>query len=278
MLGRCEGLDEFGLREGLEGLDRHDADLEALRTQVGEQRAHVVGDRAEADHDVVGVRAVVRHDRRVRAAGECGVLVHRLADESWHRVREVRAVVNGARLEVGLVLDGSGDAGVVQVDEGGNELAGALLPCVDPLAAPLSLQVLGQPREGRPDEGALVVGLDRVGVAVKVAAQGGELLLGEVVRVPGQVFAELEDAALGSEEHVLSDGGGLDPARGIAQVLLQHGGLGKQGLAHDVAGREAVHRVGDGDEGKRRCAVGDRGKVGGLLGVGAEEDRVSGGQ
>ena len=122
-LGRRERLDEFGLGERLEGLDRDDAHLDALRAQVGEQGAHVVGDRAEADHDVVGVLAVVRHDGLVVAAREGGVLVHRLADDSWNRAREVRAVVDGARLEVGLVLHGSGDAGVVKVDEGGNAAA-----------------------------------------------------------------------------------------------------------------------------------------------------------
>ena len=55
-------------------------------------------------------------------------------------------------------------------------------------------------------------------------------------------------------------------------------GSGMQRLAEHVAGGEAVHGVGDRDQRERGRPVGDRGEVGRLLRVGAEQDRVAGGQ
>ncbi len=226
-LGGADGLNEVRLGEGLERLDGDDAHLDALRTQVGKQGAHVVGDRAEAHHDVVRVLAVVGHDGRVDAARQLGVFVHCLAHESWDRAREVGAVVDRARLEVGLVLDGAGDAGVVQVYQGGNALAGALFIGVDPLAAPLRLELRGNPLKRRVDQVAGVVGLDRVGGAVKVCAHGGERLVGEVGGVAVQVLAQLEHAALGAKEHLLRHRRRLDAAGRVAQVVAQQLGLGQ---------------------------------------------------
>ncbi len=273
-----EGRDDLGLGEGLEQLDRDQARLDALRAQVRQHGAHVVADRAEPDHHDVGVVAVVGEDRCVLAAGELGVLAHRLAHQARDGRREVGPVVDRAGLEVGLVLHRAGQAGVVDVHERGDELAGALLPRVDPLPAPRAVQVLGDPGEGGVDQRAVVVLLDLVGLGGEERPQVGDVAVGDVAAVPGEEAAELEDPALGPEEHLLGDRGARDPARGVAEVLAQQLGLGKQGLAEHVAGGEAVHRVGDRDEGQGGGAVGDRREVRGLLRVGPEEHRVARGQ
>ena len=153
--------DDLGLRERLQELDRHDADLLALRAQMGRDRLHVVGDRAEAHHHIVGVVAVVGQDRPVLAAGQRAVFLHHLAGDVRHLADEVGAVVDGARLEVGLVLHAAGDAGVVDVDERGDELARALLVGVQPLAPPLAAQFLGHEGERFADQRAGRIVLDR---------------------------------------------------------------------------------------------------------------------
>lgn len=245
---------------------------------MGEHRADVVGDRTHADEHVVGVLGVVRDDRGVVASGQFPVLGHRLAHELGHGVGEVRAVVGGAGLEVGLVLDRAGEARVVRVDEGGDALAGSPAPGAEPLATPLAVEVGRKPGERLLDEFAGVVGLDAVGEGVQLGAERGHVVAGDGVAVPVEVAVELEDAALGAEEEILGDGGALDPARGVAEVLGEQFGLGHERLAHHVACREAVHGVGHGDEAQRGRAVGDGCQVGGLLRVGTEQDRVAGGE
>ena len=185
-------------------------------------------------------------------------------------------VVDRAGLEVRLVLHRSGQAGVVDVDEGGHELAGALLPRVDPLPPPGAVQLLGDPGEGGADERTVVVRLDLVGVRREEGPQVGDVALGDVAGVAGEEAAELEEAALGAEEHLLRDGGAGDPPGRVAEVLAQQLGLGEQRLAEHVARGEAVHRVGDRDQRERRRAVRDGREVRGLLRVGPEEDRVPG--
>ena len=87
-----------------------------------------------------------------------------------HLADEVGAVVDGARLEVGLVLHAAGDAGVVDVDQRRNELARALLVGVQPLAPPLAAQFLGHEGERVADPRAGRVGLDRSLVGGQVIA------------------------------------------------------------------------------------------------------------
>ncbi len=271
-----ERRDDVGLGEGLQHLDRDQAGLDALAAQVRQHRAGVVGDRAEADHHDVGVLDVVGVDRVVRAAGQLGVLRHRLTGEGRDGAGEVGAVVDRAGLEVGLVLDRPGHAGVVDVDERRHQLAGALLERVAPLARPLPVELLGHPAQGLRDEAALLVGLDLVGVLGQPGAQLGEPAGVEVGGPAVEVLLELVDAPLGAEQHVLRDGRGLDPPGGVAEVVAEQLGLGQQRLAQHVARGEAVHGVGDRDQRERRGPVGDRGEVGRLLGVGAEQDGVAG--
>ena len=71
-------------------------------------------------------------------------------------------MVDRARLEIRLVLHAAGQARVVHVDQGGNELARALLMGVDPLPAPLAAQFLRNPRERSFDQRALAVVFDGV--------------------------------------------------------------------------------------------------------------------
>ena len=244
---------------------------------MGEHGPHVVGDRAHPDHHVIGVFGVVGDDGGVAASGQFGVLGHRLADERRDCAGEVSAVVGRASLEVGLVLDGSGQPGVVRIDQGGDELAGAFGEGVDPLPAPLRLPAFGHPSEGVLEDG-LIAGLDRVRLFRELAAQRGEVVGVEVGGVPVEVGLQLEEPALGAEEQFLGHGRAGDASGGVAEVIAQEFGLGQQGFAHHVAGGEAVHGVGDRDQRQGGRAVGDRREVGGLLRVGAEQDCVAGGQ
>ena len=115
-------------------------------------------------------------------------------------------------------------------------------------------------------------------LAARKARRSATSLLGDVAAVPGEEAAELEDPALGAEEHLLGDGRAGDPAGGVAEVLAQQLGLGQERLAEHVARGEAVHRVGDRDERQGGRAVGDRREVGRLLRVGPEEHGVAGGE
>ena len=162
-LGIADRLDEFGFREGLQQFDGHHADLQAALTQHRQHRAHVVGDGAQADHDVVGVVAVVGHDGGVLTACERAVFGHRLPRQGRDGVGEMGPVVDRAGLEVGLVLHCSGEAGDVDVNERGDQLPGALLEGVEPLPTPLPVEFLGDERQGRLDEVAVIVGFDRLG-------------------------------------------------------------------------------------------------------------------
>ena len=137
--------DHLGLGERLQELDRDHADLLALSAQVRRDRLDVVGDRAEPDHDVFGVVAHVGQDRRVFAAGQSAIFLHHLAGEVRDLADEMGAVVDGAGLEVGLVLHAAGHAGVMDVDERRHELARALLVGVEPLAAPLRRAIPREP-------------------------------------------------------------------------------------------------------------------------------------
>ena len=277
-LGVADGGDQLLLGERLQQLDRDDADLETLRAQVGKDGAHVVGDRAHAHHHVVGVGGVVRLDGGVAAAGQLGVLRHRLAYQCRDGGGEVGAVVGGAGLEIGLILDRAGQAGVVRVDQGGDELTGALGPRAAPLPAPLGTQRLGHPGEGAVDQVAGVVGLDLLSHHGELGTQrlqvGGLELGGMALQVGGQ----LEDASLGAEEQILGHGRARDAAGRVAEVGAQQLRLGQGHLAHHVAGGEAVHGVGDRNERQGGRAVGDRREVGSLLRVGAEQDGVAGGE
>ena len=273
-----EGGDDLGLRERLQQLDRDDADLLALAAQIGGDRLGVVGDRAEAEQDGLGVVAHIGQDRGVGAAGQLRVFGHRLAGDMGNLADEMGAMVDRAGLEVGLVLHAAGQAGIVHVDERRHELAGALLERVEPLAPPLAAQLFGHIVERLVDHPAGVVALDRFLVGVEEGAQLGDRAVGEIMGAPGQVLAQLERAALGAEQHVLGDGRALDAAGGIAEVLAQQLGLRHVRFGHHVAGGEAVHRVGDGDQRQRAEPIGDRREVGGFLRVAAEQDGVAGGQ
>ena len=204
----AQGRDQFRLGEGLQQLDRDDTDLLALAAQVGRDGLGVVGDRAEADHDLVRVVAQEGMDRLVDAPGQLCVLGHRLADEAGHGVDEVGAMVGRAGLEVGLVLHAAGQAGVVHIDQRRNALARALLERVEPLAAPLAVQFLGDPAERVADQRAVVVALDRLGRGIQVGAQFRQIRRREVGLMPRKVLPQLEDATLGAEQHVLRDGRG----------------------------------------------------------------------
>src|SRR5690606_25025848 len=106
--------------------------------------------------------------------------------------------------------------GVVRVDKGRHQLTSALLPGVDPLAAPLCVQLRGYPSKRLLDEGTLVVSLDSVGVVLEVATQSRGRLLAERRRLTRDVLAELEDAALCAVQHLLRHRGAWDAARSIA--------------------------------------------------------------
>ena len=153
--------------EWLQELDRHHADLLALAAQIGADSLCVVGYRAEADDHGFGIVAHERLDRLVLAARKLGVLRHCLAYELRYRVDEVRAMVNRAGLEVGLVLHAAGDAGIVDVDQRRNELTGALLERIEPLPPPLAAQLLREPAERLGHQLALIVLLDRVRVGIE---------------------------------------------------------------------------------------------------------------
>ena len=270
-----DGGDQFGFGEGLQQLDGDEADLLALAAQVVDDGFDVVADRAQADHDVVGVLALIGVHRIVAAAGEAGVLVHRAAHEGRDFTDEVGAVVDRAGLEVRLVLHRAGEAGVVDVDLRRDELAGALLEGVHPLALPLRMQFGRQPGNGLLDEVAGVVLLDLGGVLFQILLERGEVVLGDFAGVAGEVLVQLEDAALGAEEDFLRQRRGHDAPGRVAEVFAQQLGFGQLGFAHHVARREAVHGVGHRDQRQRGAAVGDRREVGGFLRVGAEEHGVA---
>ncbi len=147
---------------GCSSLTEIDPDLLALAAQIGRDRLDVVGDRAEADHDGLGVVAHVGLDRTVFAPGQRAVFLHHLAGDARNLAGEMRAMVDGAGLEVRLVLHAAGQTGVVHVDQRRNELARALLMGVDPLPAPLAAQFIGNPRERLFDQRAFAVVFDCV--------------------------------------------------------------------------------------------------------------------
>ena len=269
---------DLGLRERLQQLDRDDADLLALGAQMLRDRADVVGDRAQPDHHVVGVVAIVGQDRRVPAPGERAVFRHRLAGDVGNLADEMGAVVDAAGLEVGLVLHPAGQARIVDVDERRDELARALLVSVQPLPPPLGAQFLGDESERLADQGAGGVGLDGVFVGGEEIAKLAQVFRRETVADANQILAELEGAAFGPEQHGLRHGRALDPARRIAEELAQEFGLGHPRFGKHVAGGEAVHRVGDRDQRQGADAIGDRREVGRFLRIAAEEDGVAGRQ
>ncbi len=270
-----ECRDQLGLREGLQQLDRDDANLLALAAQILDDLANVVGDGAEAHHHRLGVLARIGHDGAVGASRQRAVFGHCLAHETRDVDNEVRAVVCGACLEIGLVLHAAGEAGVVRIDEGRNALARALLIGVEPLAAPCVAQSFGDKGQGLRDERAFVVALDRIGrlfeEALEVLQAGGVELGALTLKIP----VELIDAALGAEQHLLRDRRGLDPALGIADELAQQLRLRHRGFAQHVARREAVHAVGDRDQRQHADLVGDGRKVGRFLRIAAEHNRVA---
>ena len=128
-----------------------------------DDRLHVVGDGAEADHDGLGVVAHEGLDRAIFAPGQLREFCHHLARETRHLADEVGAVVDRARLEIRLILDAAGEAGIVHVDQRRNALARPLLVGVDPLPAPLAVQFVGNPRERALDQRAFAVVFDGVG-------------------------------------------------------------------------------------------------------------------
>ncbi len=93
-----------------------------------------------------------------------------------------------------------------------------------------------------------------------------------------EIRAQLEEPALGAEQHFLGDGRGGDAALGIADEFFEQLGLGQQRFAEHVARREPVHCIGNRNERQRRNLVCDRGEVGGLLRVASEQDGVAGPQ
>ena len=111
-----------------------------------------------------------------------------------------------------------------------------------------------------------------------MCSQRGQVRGAEVVAVAVEVGVELHHAALGAKEDILGNGRALDASGRVAEVLAQQLGLGHQGFAEHVAGRETVHGVGHRDQAQRGGAVGDGGQIRGLLRVGAEQDRVARGQ
>ena len=187
----------------------------------------------------------------------------------------MRAVVDGARLEIRLVLHPAGQAGIVHVDQCGNALASALLIGVQPLPAPLAVQLFGNPYERPCDQRAFAVAFDGVRGLGEKGFQLDQITWREVVLMAREVLLQLKDAALGAEQHCLSHGRTLDPARRIADELAQELRLGHQRLGQHVARSEAVHRVGDRNQRQRAELVGDRGEIGSFLRVAAEQDRVT---
>jgi hypothetical protein len=113
------------------------------------------------------------------------------------------------------------------------------------------VQLLRHPGQGLGHEVAGVVSLDLLGVLGEVGLQCGEVGGPEVVAVALEVLGELEDAALGTEQHLLRDCRALHAPRGVAEVLAQQVGLGHERLAEHVTRREAVHGIGHGDQRER---------------------------
>jgi len=204
--GSSDRLHELRLGERLQELHGDHAHGKAEAREVGQQCLRVVGDRAQADEDQIRVCRTVRLHRRVRPPAECCVLGHRLPHQGGNGAGEVGAVVGRTGLEIGLVLHGTGEAGVVRVDQGRNQLPGSLCRSVQPLPAPLRTQVLRHPGEGRCHQVAGVVHLRGVAQGSEVRAQRSEVAGSEVVGVSIQVAQQLEHPALGAEEHLLGDG------------------------------------------------------------------------
>ena len=213
--------DEFGFGEGLQEFHRDHADLLALAAQVGDDGFDVIGDRADTDHDVIGVVAHIGVHRRVVAASQGRVFVHRLTHQRGNGAGKVGAVVGGTGLEVGLVLHRAGEAGVVHVDQRRDELARAFFESVEPLAFPLALQGFGQPAEGLGDERAVVVLFDLGGVAVEEFFQGGEIGRGKFAFMAGEVLLQLEDTTLGTKQNFLGQSRCLDTTCRVAKVFTQ---------------------------------------------------------
>src|SRR5271166_5867757 len=188
---------------------------------MGHDSLDVVSDRAEAKHDGFGVVAHEGFDRTVFAPGQVAELFHDLARQTRDLASEMGAVVDRARLEIRLVLHPAGQAGIMHVDQRGNELASPLLMRVDPLAAPLAMQLVGNPCQRPFDQPAFAVAFDRVRGLGKQGFQLDQIARREVVLMAREVLLQLKDAALGAEQHCLSHSRTLDPARRIADELAQ---------------------------------------------------------
>ena len=243
--GSPDRLHELRLGERLQQLHGDHAHGKAEACEVGEQCLGVVGDRAHADQDKLGVCRSVGLHGRVRPSAECCVLGHRLTDKGRNGAGEVGAVVGRTGLEVGLVLHRAGEAGVVRVDERRDQLPGSLRRGVQPLPAPLRTQVLGNPGEGRGDQVTGVVHFRSVAQGSEVRSERSEVAGSEVVGVPVEETLELEHPALGAEEHLLRNGRRRDAPLGVAEVGAQQFGLRQEDFAHHVAGGEAVHGIRD---------------------------------
>ena len=265
----------FGFRERLQELDRNQPDLFALAAQMGDDGLDVVAYGTETDHHRLGVVAQKAMHRLVLAAGQYGILGHRLAHQRRHGAREVRAVVGRTGLEVGLVLHRPGHAGIVDIHQRRNELARALLESVFPLTAPRAPQFLGQPGERLVHPRPRVVLLDLCRVGVEVFLQQREPGFGDVGGMAREEAVQLEHAALGTEQDFLRERRRLDAPGRVPQIFAQKLRFRQERLAHHVAGGEAVHRIGHRNQRQGRRAVGNRREIGRFLRIGAEQDGVT---
>ena len=90
-----------------------------------------------------------------------------------------------------------------------------------------------------------------------------------------KIAFQLEDAAFGTKEHFLRQGWARNAVIRITNEGAEQLIFGHHHFAHHVRCDKAIHGIGHGHHRHRADLVGDRCEVGGLLWVGAEQDRVA---
>ena len=274
-----ESRHQLGLRERLQHDNLDQTDLETPFPQVRQYRPHVLANRADTDHDEVGVLAVKGFHWGIIAAGQGVIFVHRLTHQARHIRHKVGAVVGHPGLEIRLVLHRTGQARIVHIHQGGDKFAGASRRSVDPLAAPLGDFRRGQmPRDFSVKQLAAAVIFDGVGVIGAVQERPQRIEGGGRQHRPFalQELTKLENPTFGTKQDFLSGGGTGNVALGVAQVFLDQRGFRQARFAHHVGSRETVHAVRHRNQGQRRGAVRNQRQVRGLLRVRPKQDRVTG--